>query len=150
MLSGLIVFYLLQSRKSGAANPLLHRHPRWGAAIFGMIGGFFSGTVNVAVPPLLIYFASLEVAPLVMTQAMNLSFLTGRATQVMALVSTGHMGPVWILLGLPLCVVAVLALRLGFGLQRRFAPATFMRLMRGLLWAMATVLAIQAVRDYLS
>jgi uncharacterized membrane protein YfcA len=148
LLAGLIVFYLLQSRRSQAAHPLLHRHPQASAAVFGLLGGFFSGTVNVAVPPLLIYFTSLELAPLVLTQAMNLSFLVGRSTQVLALVSGGNMGAAWFLLGVPLSAIAVLALRGGFRLQRRFSHAAFMRLMRALLCAMAAVLALQVLRDY--
>ena len=151
LLAALIVFYLLQSRSGpAAAHPLLHRYPRSSAGLFGLLGGFFSGTVNVAVPPLLIYFTSLELAPLVMTQAMNLSFLSGRLTQVLAMISTGHMGLGWILLGVPLSVIAVAALSGGFRLQRRFSRATFARLMRALLWVMAAILAGQVVRDYLS
>ena len=149
LLAGLVVFYLVQSGRRRAASPLLHQHPRISAGVFGLLGGFFSGTVNVAVPPLLIYFTSLELAPLVLTQAMNLSFLVGRSTQVLGLASTGNMGPAWFLLGVPLSVIAVLALRGGFRLQRRFSHATFMRLMRALLWAMAAVLAAQVARDYL-
>jgi uncharacterized membrane protein YfcA len=149
LLAALIVFYLLQSRRGpSAAMPLLHRHPRAAAGVFGLLGGFFSGTVNVAVPPLLIYFTSLELAPLVMTQAMNLSFLTGRMTQALAMVSTGRMGLSWILLGVPLSVVAVAALAGGFRLQRRFSQATFVRLMRALLWIMAAVLAAQVAAGY--
>lgn len=150
MLAGLIVFYLLQSRRRRGAIAGLQHHPRWSAMVFGMLGGFFSGTVNVAVPPLLIYFTSLELAPLVMTQAMNLSFLVGRSTQVLALVSTGHMGIAWFVLGVPLTLVAVLALAAGFRLQRRFAPPTFARLMRGLLWAMAATLIAQVLRSQLA
>lgn len=149
LLACLIVFYLLQSRHRRAASPLLHRHPHLSAGVFGLLGGFFSGTVNVAVPPLLIYFTSLELAPLVMTQAMNLSFLVGRSTQVLALVSGGHMGPAWFLASVPLSAIAVLGLRGGFRLQRRFSHATFMHLMRALLWMMAAVLATQVLRDYL-
>jgi len=149
LLAALIVFFLVQSRGGAAALPLLHRHPHASAGFFGLLGGFFSGTVNVAVPPLLIYFTSLELAPLVMTQAMNLSFLAGRSTQILALVSTGRMGLSWFILGVPLSVVAVLALGGGFWLQGRFSQATFARLMRALLWAMAAVLAGQVARDYL-
>jgi len=149
LLAALIVFYLLQSRKGPGVLPLLHRHPRTSAGFFGLLGGFFSGTVNVAVPPLLIYFTSLQLAPLVLTQAMNLSFLAGRSTQVVAMVSTGRMGLAWFLLGVPLSLVAVLALFAGFRLQRRFSPATFASLMRALLWSMAAVLLGQVTRDYL-
>jgi uncharacterized membrane protein YfcA len=152
LLAALIVVYLLQSRRAAPPSPLLRRHRQAAAAVFGLIGGFFSGTVNVAVPPLLIYFTSLELAPLAMTQAMNLSFLSGRSTQVLALVSAGRMGPGWFLLGIPLTAIAVLALRGGFALQRRFSAATFARLMRVLLWAMSAVLVAQALnafgRDY--
>ncbi len=90
----------------------------------------------------------MQLAPVVMTQAMNLSFLVGRSTQVLALVTTGRMGLAWFLLGVPLTLVAVAALRAGFALQQRFTPETFSRLMRLLLWAMAAVLTAQAARAY--
>jgi len=147
LLAGLIVVYLLQSRRGRAAPAAPGRHPRAGAAIFGLLGGFFSGTVNVAVPPLLIYFTSLQLGPVVMTQAMNLCFLVGRSTQVMALVSAGQMGAAWFALGVPMTAIALLALAGGFRLQRRFAPEVFARLMRVLLWAMAATLLLQVLRS---
>jgi len=42
----------------------------------------------------------------------------------------------------------VLSLSGGFSLQRRFAPQTFTRLMRVLLWGMAFALTAQVLRDY--
>lgn len=147
LLAVLIVAYLLQSRRRAAAPARWHPGRRWGAAVFGTLGGFFSGTVNVAVPPLLIYFSALELAPLALTQAMNLSFLVGRSTQVLALVGSGRMGPAWFALGVPLTLVAVLALAAGFRLQRRFPARTFARLMRALLWLMAATLLAQVLRD---
>ena len=153
LLATIIVVYLLQSRRRAASGAPWRPGRRWGAAVFGMLGGFFSGTVNVAVPPLLIYFSALELTPVALTQAMNLSFLVGRSTQVMALVGSGHMGLVWFGLGVPLTALAVLSLAAGFRLQRRFPAQTFVRLMRALLWLMAGTLLAQVARalaaDYL-
>ncbi len=146
LLASIIVVYLLQSRRRAAAGAAWRPGRRWGAAVFGMLGGFFSGTVNVAVPPLLIYFSALELTPIALTQAMNLSFLVGRSTQVLALVSSGGMGPAWFVLGVPLTALAVLSLAVGFRLQRRFPAQTFVRLMRALLWVMAATLLAQVAR----
>ena len=146
LLAAIIIVYLRQSRRRAAAGTPWRPGTRWGAALFGTLGGFFSGTVNVAVPPLLIYFSALDLTPVALTQAMNLSFLVGRSTQVLALASSGSMGAAWFVLGVPLTALAVLSLAAGFRLQRRFPAQTFVRLMRVLLWLMAATLLAQVAR----
>ncbi|SPJ15640.1 conserved membrane hypothetical protein [Burkholderiales bacterium] len=150
LLSGLIIVHLLQTRIRGVDWTRLQRFPRLSPLVFGSLGGFFAGTVNVTVPPLLIYFSSLELAPVVMTQALNLSFLVGRSTQALALAASGQLGSPIVMLSLPLCLIAVLALWVGFRLQRRIRPETFNRLLRIVLWTMAATLAGQAGSGYLS
>jgi uncharacterized protein len=150
LLTVLITGYLLQSRIAGSARGPLHEHPHLGPAVFGLTAGFFSGTVNVAVPPLLIYFSALELAPIVMTQAMNLSFLVGRATQTVALAASGQMGLGLVLLSVPLSVISVLALAVGFRVQPHIPPQTLARLLRAVLWTMATILLVQALKGYLA
>jgi uncharacterized membrane protein YfcA len=95
------------------------------------------------------YFSSLALSPLVMTQALNLSFLVGRVTQALAVAAAGRWSAVLIWLSLPLCLIAVLALAAGFALQRHIRPNTFLRILRTVLWTMAAMLVAQVARGYL-
>lgn len=146
LLSALVVAYLLQARWRATHAPRHHdpiRYPRLATMVFGATAGFFSGTVNVAVPPLLIYFSLLDVAPLVMTQAMNLCFLVGRSTQAVALLASGQLGVGLALLSVPLGVISVASLAVGFRVQALIAPEHFARLLKIVLWTMAATLAGQ-------
>lgn len=149
MLAGIILVYLLYGRVPADAERGRWRHRRLAECIFGLAGGFFSGTVNVAVPPLLIYFSLLDLGPIALTQALNLCFLVGRTTQVAALAGGGHMGAGTVALSVPLSVVCVASLAAGFRLQRRIHPEVFRRLLRLVLWAMAALLAGQAALGFL-
>jgi uncharacterized membrane protein YfcA len=149
LLAGMIVVYLVQARGRVSGPALAHRLPRLAPFIFGSLAGFFAGTVNVALPPLLMYFSSLALAPLVMTQALNLSFLVGRLTQAVAVALAGRWRADLVWLSLPLCLIAVLGLTAGFRLQHHIHPNTFLRVLRGVLWTMAAILVAQVLRSYL-
>ncbi len=148
LLAALIVVFLVQARMGVIDASRLRAFPRLAPAVFGGLGGFFSGTVNVAVPPLLMYFSSLEIAPLAMTQALNLSFLVGRSTQGVALAATGKLSAGIALISVPLSVLSVACLFAGFRLQRHIRPETFARLVQIILWAMAAMLAGQVALAY--
>lgn len=147
LLAGMITVYLLQVRRRGSGPGLATRFPRLAQALSGLLGGFFAGTVNVALPPLLMYYATLQLAPIVMTQALNLSFLTGRVTQAVAVALAGRWNASLVWLSLPLCFVAVGALSLGFRMQQRIPHEGFQRILRGVLWAMAAILVLQVLRS---
>jgi len=144
----MIAAYLLLSDQGRFDWTALRRFPRLAPLVFGCLGGFFSGAVNVAVPPLLIYFSALQLPPLVMTQALNLSFFVGRSTQAVSLFASDQLGSTLVLLSLPLSLIAVLALAAGFRLQPRIGAATFARLVRAILWAMASTLTAQGALGY--
>lgn len=150
LLAALIVGHLLLTRLRGINWTRLQRFPRLSPLVFGSLGGFFAGTVNVTVPPLLIYFSSLELSPVVMTQALNLSFLVGRSAQALTLALSGQLGSAMLLLSLPLSLISVLALVVGFALQRRIHAQTFARIVRVVLWTMAATLVGQVGVGYLS
>jgi uncharacterized membrane protein YfcA len=143
LLASMIVVHLLQARIRGINALPMQGFPRLSQLVFGSLGGFFSGTVNVAVPPLLMYYSTLGLAPVVMTQAMNLSFLVARSTQAVALATAGRIGLALVALSVPLSLIAVLALRVGFRLQRHVRPETFQRIIRAVLWTMALTLTGQ-------
>jgi len=141
----MIVVYLLQSRLRLLDAAWLARHPRACAALFGLSAGVLSGTVNVAVPPLVIYFMALGLDALAMTQILNLCFFAGRMTQAVTLGLAHQIDASTFLATAPLTAVSLAALWLGLHLQRRIDPAAFRGLLRKVLWAMAVVLAAQVV-----
>jgi uncharacterized protein len=143
LLALMIVVYLQQARLKALDWSWLGRNPRTSAAAFGLTAGFLSGTVNVAVPPLVIYFMALGLDALAMTQILNLCFLVGRSTQVVAFGLSGHLGVAVLAATAPLTVISVAALFVGLRIQRRIRPPVFQAILRKVLWAMALVLAVQ-------
>ena len=144
LLAVMIVVFLLQRRLRGIDWSWLPRHPRASGAAFGLLGGFLSGTVNVAVPPLVIYFMALGLDALAMTQILNFCFIVGRLTQAATLSAAGELGLATIMATAPLTVASLAALWVGLRLQRRIRPEGFQRILRAALWIMAAILAGQA------
>ena len=121
----------------------IQRHKQKFGALFGFCGGFFEGSVNIAAPPLLIYFLSLGLAPDALVKALNLCFFTGKTTQITTLlISGGAPATLW-LSTLPLSAVGVGTLILGMRIRNRVDAATYRRWMKGALAAIAAILVGQ-------
>lgn len=145
LLAMMIVVYLEQGRLRGIDWTWLHRYPRAAALVSGLLGGVLSGTVNVALPPLLIYFMALELPAVALTQVLNLCFFVGRTSQVAAFGVSGRFGVDTSFATLPLTAAALAALAAGLALQRRLPRAVYARALRYVLWAIALMLASQVV-----
>jgi uncharacterized membrane protein YfcA len=144
VLAAVIVVYLQQDRIRGIDWSIAARHPGVAGMAFGLLGGFLSGTVNVMLPALLIYFSSLGVAPLVMTQVMNACFLVGKVSQAVVFALHGRVTVSGLAWTLPVCVVGYAGYIAGRRLQPRVPPAVYRKMIRGILWAMAALLVAQA------
>jgi len=143
-LAAVIVLYLQQERIRGIDWSVIARHPSGAAVVFGLIGGFLSGTVNVMLPAILIYLSALGIAPLVMTQVMNACFLVGKVSQAAVFALHGRVtldGLAWTL---PVCLVGYGGYVAGRRLQSRVSPAAYRRMIRAVLWFMAALLVAQA------
>jgi uncharacterized membrane protein YfcA len=113
--------------------------------LFGFLGGVFEGSVNIAAPPLLIYFLSLGLAPVALVKALNLCFLTGKTTQITTLaLSTDIALGVW-LSTLPLCAIGIATSLAGTRIRNRVDAATYRRWLKQALLAMAALLVGQFV-----
>jgi uncharacterized membrane protein YfcA len=145
LLAVVIIIYLKQSAFTFLNWDVVRQHPKLGGAFFGLFGGVLSGTVNVALPPLLIYFSVLGLAPIAMTQILNLCFLAGRMTQIAALGGVGEFGASVILLAAPAVVSAVVGLMIGARLQLKVAPAQWRLIIRGVLWLLASLMIGQVL-----
>jgi len=149
LLALMIVVYLQQARFRGIDWSWLARNPRTSTALFGLLAGFLSGTVNVAVPPLVIYFMALGLDALAMTQILNLCFLVGRSTQAVTLGLSGHLGMSTFIATAPLTAVSLGALFVGLRIQGRIRPRVFQGLLKKILWVMALILVVQVAHHYL-
>ena len=121
----------------------LARKPRLSAMVFGITGGFFSGTVNNSLPPLLIYFMLLGVEVTVMTQILNLCFLGGKIVQAATLGAAGAIRVPQALANVPLTLVALVGMYIGMRMQRHVNPATYKRLLRYVLFIIGSILLWQ-------
>jgi uncharacterized protein len=144
LLAAMIVVYLLQDRFRGVDWSVIRRRPAAAAAAFGLVAGFLSGTVNVMLPPLLIYFTTLGLAPLAMTQVLNACFLVGKVSQAVVFALQGQFSFEGLALTVPICLVALAGYWGGLRLQPRVSPQLYRRIIRGVLWAMAGLLLAQA------
>lgn len=149
LLAAMIVVYLQQARLRGIDWSWLSRNRRASAAAFGLLAGFLSGTVNVAVPPLVIYFMALGLDALAMTQILNLCFLVGRSTQAVTFGVSGHVGMATFVATAPFTAASLVALVAGLRVQGRVRPELFQSLLRKVLGIMALVLAAQVAVHYL-
>jgi mono/diheme cytochrome c family protein len=112
--------------------------------VFGVAGGFFSGTVNQSLPPLLIYFTLLGLETVVMTQILNFCFIGGKTVQAVTLAGAGQIRVHDVLANVPLTLVSVAGLYIGLRIQRRVSPETYRRLLRYVLFALALALIWQS------
>ena len=139
LLAVAILIYLgLDRIGRGESQRMKERRHRFGA-VFGFFGGFFEGAVNIAAPPLLIYFLALGLAPTALVKALNLCFLTGKSTQIATLLASAEVpASVWLATP-PLSAVGVATLVVGMRIRSRVDAATY----RG--WVKAALLAIAVI-----
>jgi uncharacterized membrane protein YfcA len=145
LLAAMLVVYLQQHRLRVLDWSFIARSPRAAGVGFGLVAGILSGAVNVAAPPLIIYFMTLGLEPIAMTQVLNLCFVAGKATQAASLTASQPGAARLLVISLPLTAVAVAAVLAGMRVQSRMLPETYRKLLRATLWAMALLLTAQVL-----
>lgn len=145
-----ILAYLYQAALARLDWSWLARKRTLSAMLFGLSGGFFSGTVNQALPPLLIYFTLLGLETTVMTQILNLCFLGGKTVQAATLAAAGEIRLSQALANVPLTLAGLAGLFAGMRLQKHIKPDTYRRILRYVLFAFALILLAQGARWLLS
>ena len=145
LLASIIVVYLKQESFKQLDWNVINRHPQVAGLVFGLLGGVLSGTINVALPPLIIYFTALSLAPAAMTQILNLCFLAGRTTQAATLSGVGQFGADFLLMSIPAIVAAVCGVVVGGYCQSKIPPSAWRTLIRSILWLLALLLVLQTI-----
>ena len=149
LLAAIILVYLYQKQIALLNWDALMRRPRAAQAGFGITGGFFSGSVNNSLPPLLIYFMLLGVETTIMTQMLNLCFLGGKLVQAATLAGAGELSLRAAAANVPLTLVALGGMAVGQRVQRFLSVETYQRLLRKILFVVASLLLWQGSRYFL-
>jgi uncharacterized membrane protein YfcA len=144
VLAAMIVVFLSQDRLRRLDWGWIRRRPVASGVVFGLVAGLFSGAVNVAAPPLVIYFMMLELPPVALTQVLNLCFIAGKTVQAATLSLAGPGSLPLLTASLPLTVLAICALFLGIQLQKRMSAAIYFTILRVTLAAFVVLLVGQA------
>ncbi len=149
LLAAIILVYLYQKQIALLNWDALMRRPRTAQAAFGLTGGFFSGSVNNSLPPLLIYFMLLGVETTIMTQMLNLCFLGGKVVQAATLAGAGELSLRAAAANLPLTLVALAGMVVGQRVQRYLSVAAYQKILRKILLVVALLLVWQGVRHFM-
>lgn len=148
LLAVMILAYLNLSRLRELRWDWLKRAPRTSEAGVGLFAGFLAGTVGVSIPPLVIYFMALGLAPTAMVQIMNLCFVFGKATQAATLVGAGEITLRVVLVTLPLTVLCLVFLAWGARVRSRAHPQAYYGWLNKTLFAMALLLILQVIHTW--
>jgi len=140
----LITFaYLNFDRLSHDAWPRVVKHERAFGVLAGGAAGVFEGTVNVAGPPLIIYYLALGLAPSMLVQSLNICFAVGKVVQFSVLTTRGGVtGAEW-LATVPLVAIGVAAFFVGLRIRNRIDAPTYRRWVKRALFVIALVLLAQ-------
>jgi uncharacterized membrane protein YfcA len=142
LLAAVLLFYL-GIQKHGLRMPWIHNRPGRAMVVFGLAAGMLAGTVNAAVPALIVYALELGLAPLVTVQVFNLCFLAGKLAQAFTFAAAGMFTLQIIVITLPAALLSVAGLGIGARLRGRVDRATYRRWLRRTLFVMAILLAVQ-------
>jgi len=115
----------------------------------GLGAGALEAVANVAMPPLLVYFMMLGLAPAQVVQTVNFSFIFSNGARVATWAASGVMSPGTWVFAAALALPAVAALFAGMRVRERIDAATYRRWLRGALWLMSALLMVQfLLSDY--
>lgn len=137
VLALLTLIYLNLDRLGRTEWPLLRRHERVFAPLSGIAAGVFEGTANVAAPPLIIFYLSLGLTPVMLVQALNICFLVGKTTQFTVLATRGGVGTDEWLATLPFVAIGVAGSLAGVRIRNRIDAAAFRLWVKRALFAIA-------------
>jgi uncharacterized membrane protein YfcA len=150
VLAAAILLYLKQDKLEKIDFGWVQQRTNLAYVIFGLSAGLMAGTVNVMVPVLIILFLELRLAAAPMILLFNISFFTGKLTQSLIL-SQQSLNDIELILpaSLWLIPVALVALYLGTRLRTFINEDRYLKVLRGVLWAMAGILVARFIVAYL-
>jgi hypothetical protein len=143
LLLAAMIFVYLNIERIGIRMAWVRSQPRLAVALFGLVGGFLAGTVNVMVPALIIFALEAGLASAAAVQLFNFCFFFGKISQGAVFIHSGMFDLHVLLATLPLAGAALLTLLIGMGLRHRIHAETYRRLLKKVLFVIALLLTFQ-------
>ena len=138
LLALVLVAYLVTERLRGSRQK--HQLPIWGMALFGLGLGLLAGVVNIFAPVIVVFALYTRMNPTLMVATFNMSFLTSKSGQIIGFIINDAFDPDIVLLTVALVPLVLLFLWIGIRIRRKIDRDTYMQLLRGALWLIATAL----------
>lgn len=138
LLALVLVAYLVTERLTASKQE--HHLPKWGLALFGLGLGFLAGVVNIFAPVIVVFALYTRMNPALMVATFNMSFLTSKSGQIIGFIANDAFDPDVVLITLALVPLVLLCLWMGIRIRRKINRDTYMQLLRGALWLIATAL----------
>jgi uncharacterized membrane protein YfcA len=150
LLAAAILLYLKQEKLQKIDFGWVRHRTNLAYIIFGLVAGLMAGTVNVMVPVLIILFMELRIAAASMVLLFNINFFTGKLTQSL-LFSQQNLTDIELILPASLWLVpaSLLALYIGTRLRTYIDEDRYLKVLRGVLWAIAGILIARFLGAYL-
>lgn len=146
LILALVTFGYLNLDRIGLGElPLVQRHERLFAPFAGLASGIFEGTVNVAAPPLIVFYLALGLAPAMLVQALNISFTVSKLAQFGVLATRGGIAATEWLATLPFALTAMIVFFAGLRLRNRGSAETYRAWVKRALFVLASVMLAQYV-----
>ena len=143
LLMAVVLLGYLNVNRMGGSLPWINRWPQTSMIVFGLLAGLLAGTVNAAIPALIIYALELQLPANAMVQVFNLCFLSGKLSQAATFGSAGLFSGEVIRATLPLGLFVLPGLAGGMAIRSRFDTSTYRRWLRGALFIIALLLIAQ-------
>ena len=143
LLMAAVLLVYLNVHRMGRRWPWIQRRPWSAMAVFGLSAGLLAGTVNAAIPALIIYGLELQLPAAALVQVFNLCFLAGKLSQAVTFGAAGLFTPDTIRLTLPLALYVLVGLSMGMAVRRRIETGTYRRWLRHILFLIAILLMVQ-------
>jgi len=143
LLALVILFYLYTRNTSLLSWTFVREYPHLTGAGVGYVAGFLAGTVNITMPPLIIYFTEMRLQPLQIIQILNVCFFTGKITQMGTFIARDAIELQTIFLSIPFSIIAIVILRYGIKIRNRIDAETYRRWLMTALKIVAMILVMQ-------
>jgi uncharacterized protein len=145
LLALVILFYLFTRNTQSFEWSFIRDHPTASGIVVGTAAGVLAGTVNITMPPLIIYFSEMRLSTVRIIQILNVCFFVGKITQAGTFIARGAITAEHVLVSLPLSIIAIIVLRYGIGIRNRIDGETYRRWLMGALSVIALLLVIQFI-----
>ncbi len=143
LLMAAVLLVYLNVHRMGGRWSWIRRRPWTAMAVFGLLAGLLAGTVNAAVPALIIYGLELQLPATALVQVFNLCFLAGKLSQAATFAGAGLFTLPVIRVTLPLALYVLVGLTVGMAIRHRIATHTYHCWLRRVLFLIAILLIVQ-------